>query len=113
MKKITLNLVKGLLVIVLFTGVSVAISTTGVQTVNTANAGTGYAGSGSAGQASQVSSTSVNQYLVGHGYSSIQNLSIVSNTSWQAIVTNANGIQCRVSIFTQSTQIIGCNEVAI
>ncbi|HSH67902.1 MAG TPA: hypothetical protein VLB84_19330, partial [Bacteroidia bacterium] len=38
MKKITLNLLKGLLVIVLFTGVSVVLSTNGVQAVSEANA---------------------------------------------------------------------------
>jgi len=38
MKTITQKLIKGLLVIVLFTGVSVALSTTGVQTVSEAKA---------------------------------------------------------------------------
>ena len=53
MKKITLNLVKGLLVIVLFTGVSVVLSTTGVQTVSEASAKVIGVPKGPAGQSGQ------------------------------------------------------------
>ena len=69
MKKITLNLVKGLLAIVLFTGVSVALSTTGVQTVSEANAAGGATGSG--GSASSGSSQAgVSASTVNHAQAS-------------------------------------------
>jgi hypothetical protein len=112
MKKITLNLVKGLLVIVLFTGVSVALSTTGVQTVSEAHAGVGNGAlQGPAGQAGQVSAAAVNQYLVSRGYT-IQSLNpICGSTNWQAYVTNANGVQTKVIVYTQSTQIVASQEL--
>jgi hypothetical protein len=113
MKTITQKLIKGLLVIVLFTGVSVALSTTGVQTVSeakAAGAGGGALG-GPAGQAGQVTASAVYQYLVSRGYT-IQNLNPVCGTSnWQASVTNANGVQARVIIYTQSTQIVASQEL--
>jgi len=116
MKKITLNLLKGLLVIVLFTGVSVALSTTGVQTVSEAKAGPGN-GIGAAGSGQGITSTSINQYLVNHAYTNIQSLSVYSSTSssttWKAIAINASGVKVSVFVYTQSTQILGNNEVAI
>jgi hypothetical protein len=113
MKKITLNLVKGLLVIVLFTGVSVALSTTGVQTVSEANAsigGTG-AGSGSTGQMG-VSAAAVNQYLVSRGYR-VQSLSpICGSTNWKAYTIGANGTYYITTVYVQTSQIISHEDMS-
>lgn len=112
MKKITLNLFKGLLVIVLFTGVSVAVSTTGVQTVSEAHAGGGYNPASSSGQAGQVSASNVNQYLINHGYS-VQSLCPITGTgNWQAYTVNSNGVQVRTIVYTQGSQIISSGDIA-
>ncbi len=113
MKKITLNLVKGLLVIVLFTGVSVALSTTGVQTVSEAKAGanTG-AGTGQGGYG-QVSAGTVNQYLVSHGYT-VQSLSpICGSNNWRSYTTGANGAQYITTIYVQSSQVVGSSDISM
>jgi hypothetical protein len=114
MKKITLNLVKGLLVIVLFTGVSVALSTTGVQTVSEAHAGVGSgAVQGPAGQAGQVSAAAVNQYLVSRGYT-VQSLTpICGSLNWRAYTIAANGTQYITTVFVQSSQILSSNDSAL
>jgi hypothetical protein len=114
MKKITLNLVKGLLVIVLFTGVSVALSTTGVQTVSEANASLGGngAGSGSTGQMG-VSAAAVNQYLVSRGYT-VQSLSpICGSVNWRANTIGANGVYYTTTIYVQSSQILGSQDISL
>ena len=54
MKNTTKLVLKGLLIIVLFTGVSISLSTTGVKSVNEANAAVSY--------------QQVYQYLVNNGY---------------------------------------------
>jgi|SRR4051812_34494719 hypothetical protein len=115
MKTITLNLVKGLLVIVLFTGVSVALSTTGVQAVSEARAG-GNTGAGAGGTTQGgVTTSTVNQYLVAHAYSNIQSLSVYSSsnsgTAWRAVAySNASGAQVSVYVYVQGSQIIGGTE---
>lgn len=115
MKTITQKLIKGLLVIVLFTGVSVALSTAGVQTVSEAKAagvGGGVA-QGSAGNASQVSANTVYQYLVNRGYS-VQSLSqICGSTNWRAYTTAANGTQYITTIYVQSSQVVASNDSAL
>jgi hypothetical protein len=115
MKTITQKLIKGLLVIVLFTGVSVALSTTGVQTVSEAKAAGagGSAVGGPAGQAGQVSASAVYQYLVSKGYT-VQSLNqICGSLNWKAYTTGANGVQYTTTIYVQNSQIAGSNEVAI
>ena len=117
MKKITLNLVKGLLVIVLFTGVSVALSTTGVQTVSEAKAGGNGAGAGGSTQGGVTAST-VNQYLTAHAYSNVQSISVSSSsssgTTWRAVVySSASGGQVSVSVYVQGSQIVGSNDASL
>jgi hypothetical protein len=115
MKTITQKLIKGLLVIVLFTGVSVALSTAGVQTVSEAKAagvGNG-AANGSAGQAGQVSSSTVYQYLVSKGYT-VQSLSqICGSTNWKAYTIGANGSQYITTVYVNGSQIIGGQDISI
>ena len=120
MKKITLNLVKGLLVIVLFTGVSVALSTTGVQPVSEVKAGGGSGAGGSSAGSSQggVIASTVNQYLVNHAYSNIQSISVSSSsssgTTWRATVySSASGTQVSVSVYVQGSQIVANTENAL
>lgn len=118
MKTITQKFIKGLLVIVLFTGVSVALSTTGVQTVSEAHAGSGGSagagsGTGSSGQGGQVSSATVNQYLVARGYT-VQSLSpICGSVNWRAYATSASGTQYMVTVYVQSSQIVASNDSAL
>jgi hypothetical protein len=114
MKTITQKLIKGLLVIVLFTGVSVALSTTGVQTVSEANAAGagGSAANGPAGQ-SGVSSSSVYQYLVSRGYT-VQSLSqICGSTNWKAYTIGANGVQYITTVYVQSNNFVGHSDGSI
>jgi hypothetical protein len=103
MKTITQKLIKGLLVIVLFTGVSVALSTTGVQTVSEAKAagvGSG-AANGSAGQ-SGVSSSTVYQYLVSRGYT-VQSLNqICGSTNWKAYTIGADGMHYITTVYVSN-----------
>lgn len=117
MKKITLNLVKGLLVIVLFTGVSVALSTTGVQTVSEAKAGSNTGAGASGSSQAGVTASTVNQYLVNYAYSNIQTLSVSSSTSsgttWTAYAySSASGTQVTVSVYVQGSQILGSADIA-
>ena len=86
MKKITLNLLKGLLVIVLFTGVSVVSSATGVQTVGIASA----KGIGVPYGLSQ-QATEINQYLTNKGYNVYSVSPIKGTGKWKAVVGGANG----------------------
>jgi hypothetical protein len=115
MKTITQKLIKGLLVIVLFTGVSVALSTTGVQTVSeakAAGAGGGALG-GPAGQAGQVSASAVYQYLVSKGYT-VQSLNpICGSLNWKAYTTGANGTQYITTVIVQTSQIVANTDVAL
>ena len=92
MKKITLNLLKGLLVIVLFTGVSVVLSTTGVQTVSEVNAkviGAPY--QGAIQQAQRLTAAKVNQYLIDNGYDVYGVTSIKGTSKFKAIVAGVDG----------------------
>lgn len=92
MKKITLNLVKGLLVIVLFTGVSVVLSATGVQTVSEASAKVIGAPQGPAGQSGQsLTAAKVSQYLTSKGYDVYSVTPIAGTGKWRAVVAGANG----------------------
>ncbi|HET6224796.1 MAG TPA: hypothetical protein VFF27_00860 [Bacteroidia bacterium] len=116
MKKITLNLLKGLLVIVLFTGVSVALSTTGVQTVSEAKAGGPTTSAGSS-SSQGVTASSVNQYLIAHAYTNITSMSVTSSSSsgstWTAIAVNGSGSQVRVTVYASTSQIVGQQDVSL
>jgi hypothetical protein len=115
MKTITQKLIKGLLVIVLFTGVSVALSSTGVQIVSEAHAGVGTGVTeGQAGQGGAVTTaSSVSQYLLNSGYNNVFNVYKIGVNKWKASVSLANGDQGAVIVNTASGQILTSNEQSI
>jgi hypothetical protein len=95
-------LIKGLLVIVLFTGTSVALSTAGVETVSEARAAVSY--------------QQVNQYLVNRGYTVITLSPVGSSTNrtedWVSH-TVKNNVHYTTTVYVQGTEIVGSNDVVM
>ena len=94
MKNIGKLVVKGLLVIVLFTGVSVALSTFGVKSVNEANAAVTY--------------QQVYQYLVNNGYTvvTLNPISQEKGSNWIAH-TIKNDIHYWTTVYISGDSIVG------
>ena len=84
-------LIKGLLVIVLFTGSSIALSTGGVKTVNEADAA--------------ISTQQVWNYLVNHGYT-VYSVNPISGTNNFICSTQLQGINYWTTVYTD-----GVNKV--
>lgn len=93
MKKITLNLLKGLLVIVLFTGGSVVLTATGVQTVSEANAKTigDFNGQAARQAGPNVTAAAVYQYLQNKGYDVLTVTPLGRSGKWKATVIGKKG----------------------
>jgi hypothetical protein len=96
MKQISKAVLKGLLVIVLFTGGSIVLSTTGVKTVSEANAAT---------------YSQVYNYLVAHGYQ-VNSLVPKQGTpyDWTAN-TLKNGISYITTVNCTETEVWGNSDV--
>ena len=89
-------LIKGLLVIVLFTGVSIALSTNGVKTVSEANAA--------------VSKQQVYSYLVNLGYT-VTSINVIQGTTNFICQTQKQGVNYWTTVNTDGTKIIGVESV--
>ena len=97
MKQFSKTLIKGLLVIVLFTTRSVVLSTSGAKTVNAASAAIGY--------------NQVYEYLVSKGYTvSSLTQDTTSKYNWIAHTTLGGRNYC-TTIYCTSDQIIGNADV--
>ena len=96
MKNLSKTLVRGLLVIVLFTGISVGLSTSGIKTINEAHAA--------------VSKQQVNSYLVNRGYT-VYSINPIQNTTNFICQTKLNGINYWTTVYTDGTNIIGIYDV--
>ncbi len=119
MKTITSNLLKGLLVIVLFTGVSVVLSATGVQTVSVANATVN--GNTPKKQTELTSAAKVSDFLSNKGYEVISVKRIGRSNNWTAVIINSHGEQAQILVNTNmspnsnsnSNQILSTQEGAL
>src|SRR5471030_2619734 len=78
-------LIKGLLVIVLFTGSSIALSTGGVKTVNEADAA--------------ISTQQIWNYLVNHGYI-VYSVNSISGTNNFICSTQLQGVNYSTTVYT-------------
>ncbi len=98
MKNAVKLVLKGLLIIVLFTGVSISLSTTGVKSVNEANAAVSY--------------EQVYQYLVAHGYTviTLDPISGSKGPDWIAH-TIKNQIHYWTTVDVNGNEIIGVLDV--
>lgn len=96
MKQIAKTVLKGFLIITLFTGGSLVLSTAGVKTISAANAAT---------------YNQVNEYLLSHGYE-VESLVPKQGTrfDWTA-VTVKNNIRYTTTISCTETSIIGNTDV--
>lgn len=96
MKQIAKSVLKGLLIVVLFTGGSVALSTTGVKTVNEASAAT-YA--------------QVYEYLVNNGYTVIDLCQNGYKYNWVAHTIKDSRYYLTTIYCDSSGNIIGVSDV--
>jgi hypothetical protein len=97
MKKLRTTLLKGLLVITLFTGVSVGLSTSGIKALNEAHA--------------SVSEQQVYSYLVGLGYT-VVTLNPKQGTQYDWIAhTILNGVDYWTTVHCNSASIIGHDDI--
>ena len=88
MKHLLKNLIKGLLVIVLFTGSTIALTSAGVKTVSEANATT-----------CQVTTQQVWNYLTNHGYI-VYSVVLISGTNNFACTTQLQGVNYNTTVYT-------------
>lgn len=102
MKKLSKTVAKGLLGITLFTGISMALSTSGFKTINEAHAA--------------VNSTQVNNYLVGNGYTVISSAPINGSNyrteDWTAH-TVLGELHFTTTIHVSGSNIIGHEDVLL
>ena len=96
MKRSFKILIKGLLVVVLFTGSTIALSTAGVKTVSEANAA--------------VSNQQVYDYLVAHGYI-VYSVNPIQGTNNFICQTMTHGANYWTTVYTDGTKIIGVESV--
>jgi hypothetical protein len=96
MKRISKAVLKGLLVVILFTGGSIAVSTTGVKTVSEANAAT---------------YNQVYEYLLTRGYTVIT-LAPKSGTEFDWLATTVkNGVQYYTTVYCTASSVVGNSDV--
>jgi hypothetical protein len=98
MKHISNILFKGLLVIVLFTGTAIVLTTAGVKTTNEANA--------------SVSGQQVYQYLCGLGYHVYTLHQVQGTEDWQGH-TSINGIDYTTTVHVVGTEIIDHEDIPL
>lgn len=96
MKNLSKTLVKGLLLITFFTGVTVVLSTSGVKTINEAHAA--------------VSKQQVYAYLVNRGYT-VYTITAIQGTNDFICQTQLQGINYWTTVYTDGTSIIGMHDV--
>lgn len=98
MKNVAKLVLKGLLVIVLFTGSTIALSTVGVNSVSEAKAAVSY--------------QQVYQYLVNHGYTviTLNPIDQSKGSNWIAH-TVVNGIHFWTTIYVSGDSIIGVSDI--
>lgn len=96
MKNLSKTLVKVLFVIVLFTGITAGLSTSGIKTINEANAA--------------VSKQQVNSYLVNRGYS-VYSINAIQGTNNFICQTQLQGVNYWTTVYTDGTNITGINDV--
>ncbi len=98
MKNTAKLVLKGLLVIVLFTGSTIALSSIGVKSVNEAKAAVSY--------------QQVYTYLVNHGYTviTLEETFLRSDENWIAH-TIKNGIHYWTTVIVEGSQIVTANDV--
>lgn len=95
MKSFSKSVLKALIVVVLFTGGSIALSTTGVKTVNEANAAT---------------YNQVYEYLLTRGYT-VHTLARKTGTEFDWIAhTTKNGVQYWTTVYCDATSIWGNSD---
>ena len=97
MKKLSISLLKGLLVIVLFTGTSIVLHTTGVKTVSEAKAG--------------VSEQEVVDYLEELGYTVISAAPKPNTVADWICHTILNGTHYWTTVHVQGNNIVGQTDV--
>lgn len=97
MKNTAKLVLKGLLVIVLFTGSSIALSSIGVKSVNEAKAAVSY--------------QQANQYLVNRGYTvvTLEETFLRSDENWIAH-TIKNGIHYNTTVIVSGSSIVGVSD---
>jgi hypothetical protein len=96
MKRIAKSVLKGLLIVVLFTGGTVVLSTTGVKTVNEANAAT---------------YNQVYEYLVTNGYT-VLTLEPKAGTKYDWIAqTSKNGVRYLTTIYCTDLCVVGNADI--
>ena len=98
MKNTAKLLVKGLFIIVLFTGSTIALSTVGIKTVNEAQASVTY--------------QTVLNYLVNNGYEvvTLNPIREYKTDNWIAH-TIRNGVHYMTTVYVEGTQIVGVNDI--
>lgn len=96
MKRTTQILVKGLLLIVLFSSISIVMNTMGVKTTNVAQA--------------SVSGGDVYKYLTCHGYK-VYSLSPIQGTDNWVAHTYINEVHFTTTIFVEGDQIIDHEDI--
>ena len=96
MKQIAKSILKGLLVIVLFTGGSVVLSTAGVKSVSEAKAA--------------VTGDQVNDYLVGLGYEVLDMKEKAGSEDWECH-TYRNGVYYLTTVHVRGSEIIDHTDV--
>lgn len=96
MKQIVRSVLKGLLIVVLFTGGSVALSTAGAKTVN---------------EASAASYAQVYEYLVNNGYT-VLDLNMGKNSCWVGHTIKDSRYYLTTVYCDSSGNITGNNDVA-
>lgn len=117
MKTIASSLLKGLLVILVFTGVSVLLSIAGVRTISTANA----ANNGNTfidkivpvKQKALNSTYKINEYLIKRGYEVISVRRLDKNDNWTATVISPAGKYLNVLVNTKANKILSQTDVAL
>ncbi len=116
MKTIASSLLKGLLVIILFTGVSIVLSASGVPLISTANAavnGTISLNKNVLGKQVRLSSADrgINEFLVQRGYEVISVRRV--NSNWSATVISPSGEYLNILVNINTNQILSQTDVAL
>lgn len=104
MKKVTLNLIKGLLVIVLFI--------TATSTLPAAGPGKFKKQESAQVKKSDASPASVQQKIENQGYQ-VNNVYQIGPNKWKADVVDKNGVEKEIEVNPNSNQIVGNNDAAL
>ncbi|MDF2437995.1 MAG: hypothetical protein K0Q95_2371 [Bacteroidota bacterium] len=97
MRQVVKLVLKGVLLIALFTGGSVVLSTKGIKTVSEANA---------------ASYSQVNEYLVSHGYTVVSLAPKSGSMDWTA-QTSKNLVRYTTTVYCTETSIVGNTDMPL